>query len=251
MVYAFGDSFTDKNCIRGEDTRLELGYQDYVAKHFNTNVKSIAFPGCSCSNVINFLTSRVYKMNQGDTVLVLLPPFDRKDYPSSTDLHYQKLVGDQRKKYGDRSSMETLQGFPMWSAVHQYLKNLRNIDFVNKRFSNIDYIKNSPTEDLDTNLDTLFKFLVLSNSHKGLHEENYYLTWFSNLGLFFLKNKITFKVYTFEWWDYIRDLSSQISDENIYPECECRHWNEFEHELFSKQILKDIHTVPNQVIHRP
>jgi len=251
MVHAFGDSFTNKDCKRGQETHLDLGYFDYIAKELNTGVSSAAFPGCSCYNVLNLLTSRLYKIESGDVVIVLLPPFDRKDYPSSQNVIYQRLMGDQTKQFEEREPMQTLQGFPMWSAVYQYLDNRRDMKFVNDRFSQIDYIRDSSNEDLNYNLDILFKFLILSNSQNHIHEENYFLTWFSNLGLFFSKNKIIFKVYTFEWWDSIRFITNTAKDQDTGALCECGHWNEFEHILFSKQVLKDIETVPNQIIHRP
>lgn len=250
MLYTFGDSFTDRNCLRGDKQQLTRGFQDILSEKLNMELESCGLPGCSCYDVINMITSRFHLYQPGDTIIALLPTVDRRNHPVKNMNNAPVILGDLSIPYSERDrSTPTLSGLPLYANAVLYTMNQKSREEIVEKFNRIYYIKTKDGVEKQQAIDHLIHDSVNANWDQKEFYENYFFTWIKNLNLYFKKHDIRFKAYTSNWWKHIFALEQSHELVSNYVPCECGHWNELGHEIFAEQVLKDLDNNTDQVIH--
>lgn len=248
MLHVYGDSFVNRDCIRGSSTATDVGFQDIIGNKLNIEVNSIGVPGCSNYDIVNLLTSRLHLYEPRDTVIVLLTSPDRRNFPNS---EVPPSLGDVTVPSDLRKPKKTLVGIPIYSMAHAYLYEHKTEQELLDRFNKIRYIKIKKGRSKKEAIDRLIYDSI--DSMYGMYEyyENYFYDWFRNLNVYFSKNNIIYKIYTYNWWSYIRDLQIEDQRASDYVPCECGHWNELGHKIFAEQVLSDLKDRKREIFHEP
>lgn len=258
-IKVFGDSYSNRDCIRkgldnSKSTKVEKGFQDFLGETFKMEVDTCAISGGSCYDILNMLTSRIHTFHKGDIVICLLTNFDRENHPITSDEQYGDLhallMGDLSIDYEKRDwKLPFLKGAALSNIARRWLTAESSKEDLYPMFNRIDYIRGKGGKEKDEAIEALIKHTV--NSRYGMDENyrNYFLTWFKNLGIFFKQNEIVYKVYTSSWWIPIQTLQRSYGSYSEYTECECGHWNEIGHKIFSDLVAEDIRKDPYKIIH--
>lgn len=251
MVYAYGDSYTDGQCRRDEEERVTKTYQDCIGQHYGMEVESFGLGGCSNYDIFNMLTSNMYKHKPGDIIIVQMTAVDRENHPFIGRGLTSRVLGDQTIPYSERPLiLPWLKGSAISSIAAQYLKGGKEKERARVYFEGIQYIKSATSKrERDRMINTLVEHTI--DSRYGLQEyyENYFYTWIKNIGLYYLKNEITFKAYTSNFWKEIDRTVECQGFESNYPICECGHWSEDGHKVFADMVIQDIKREPKTIFH--
>jgi hypothetical protein len=235
MVYSFGCSFTYGKC---NDEQLDSHFTKLVADYYNTGYVNTGMNGASNQDVFERFSSKLLDFKEGDLVIIGLTTPDRGFIPQESiippnmnarfweDLFFSEQPYDENHPFFGKP--KSIQGSPVTSICFT--------DGLSLYFKRQGH-KFAGYRDIDQFVGDFFRINVLYYDAVRDNIKEHYGKLFYNMSLKLNKRGVKVVMWDYDSWVVIKLANNKAMESELSHSCECGHWNERGHSLFSKLLI--------------